>query len=210
MRRISIAALILIPTMAAITAAPAESSLFTVERIADRLYVLSTKSAGDAALGNVAFFVSDEGVLVVDDQFEKQRRDGDTFDIAQGIVDQIKKVTDRPIRYVINTHHHADHAGGNLTFGNLAIIVAQQNQRKNLIAAHEALLSRTPAQMTRIEADLGVARAANDSGRVAQLQEQLAAQKLQLELAQSPNFQKSLPALTYESELSIHLGGEEI
>lgn len=210
MRRVSIATLIVIPTVTAITAAPAPSSLFTVEKIADRLYVLSTKSAGDAALGNVAFFVSDEGVLVVDDQFEKQRRDGDTFDIAQGIIDQIKRVTDRPIRYVINTHHHADHAGGNLTFGNLAIIVAQQNERKNLIATHDALLSRTPVQITRTEADLSGARAANDSGRIEPLHEQLAAQKLQLELAQSSRFEKSLPVLTYASELSIYLGGEEI
>jgi glyoxylase-like metal-dependent hydrolase (beta-lactamase superfamily II) len=189
---------------------PAPPNLFTLDKIADRLYVLSSKSAGDAALGNVAFYVSDEGVLVVDDQFERQRRDGETVEIAQGVRDQIRKVTDQPIRYVINTHHHADHAGGNLTFGKLATIVAHQNERKNLIATHDALLSRLPTQIERTLTDLSAARSANDGAKSGQLQEQLAAQRLQLELAQSADFQKTLPSLTYASELSIHLGGEEI
>jgi glyoxylase-like metal-dependent hydrolase (beta-lactamase superfamily II) len=57
---------------------------------------------------------------------------------------------------------------------------------------------------------LSAARSANDGAKSGQLQEQLAAQRLQLELAQSADFQKTLPSLTYASELSIHLGGEEI
>ena len=61
--------------------------------------------------GNVGFFVSPDAVLVVDSQFK---------DIAPGIVEQIQKVTDRPIKYLLNTHHHGDHVGGNEVFKQFA------------------------------------------------------------------------------------------
>jgi len=192
--------------------APARN-IFKVDQLAAQVYLLSTESEGGEngeALGNVIFYVSREGVLVVDDQFERELRSGETVDIAQGILAQIRKVTDQPIRYVINTHHHADHAGGNLTFGKLAPIVAHINERKNLIVSRDAVLSRLPGQITRTETDLAAALAANDSVRSGQLREQLARQKLQLELAQSPDFEKTLPSITYGTELQIHLGQEEI
>jgi len=188
-------------------------NIFKVDQLSAQVYLLSTESEGGEngeALGNVIFYVSGEGVLVVDDQFERERRSGETVDIAQGILAQIRKVTGQPIRYVINTHHHADHAGGNLTFGKLAPIVAQINERKNLIVSRDAVLSRLPGQITRTETDLAAAQTANDGIKSGQLREQLARQKLQLDLAQSPDFEKTLPSITYGTELQIHLGGEEI
>jgi len=189
------------------------SNIFKVDQLAARVYLLSTETEGGEngeALGNVVFYVSGEGVLVVDDQFERQRRSGETVNIAQGILAQIRKVTDQPIRYVINTHHHADHAGGNLTFGKLAPIVAHINERKNLIISRDAVLSRLPGQITRTETDLAAAQTANDSAKSRELHEQLERQKLQLALGESPDFEKTLPSITYEKELQIYLGGEEI
>jgi len=188
----------------------APPDIYQVDKLADGLYMVTTKSAGDAAVGNVAFYVSPDGVLVVDDTFEQQRRDGVTVAVAQGLVDQIRKVTDRPIRYVVNTHHHSDHAGGNATFASQAIIVAHANERKNLIAQHEAQLARTPGVVARLETDLAAARSAGDRARVSGLEEQLSAQRVNLDLAKQNQFEKSLPSLTYDSELDIHLGAEEI
>ncbi|HLN81067.1 MAG TPA: MBL fold metallo-hydrolase, partial [Thermoanaerobaculia bacterium] len=54
--------------------------------------------------GNVAFLVGPEAVLVVDSQFR---------DLAPGIVEKIKSISDKPIKYLVNTHHHPDHVGGN-------------------------------------------------------------------------------------------------
>ena len=189
------------------------SDIFKVNQLSAGVYLLSTETEGGEngeALGNVVFYVSGEGVLVVDDQFERQRRSGETVNIAQGLLAQIRKVTDQPIRYVINTHHHADHAGGNLTFGKLAPIVAHINERKNLIISRDAVLSRLPSQIARTETDLAAAQTANDNAKSGQLREQLERQKLQLESANPPDFEKSLPSITYEKELQIHLGGEEI
>jgi glyoxylase-like metal-dependent hydrolase (beta-lactamase superfamily II) len=147
---------------------------------------------------------------VVDDQFDKQRRSGQTVNIAEGILAQIRKVTGEPIRYVINTHHHADHAGGDLTFGKIAPIAAHANLRRNLITQRDGIVARTPAQIERTRSDLTAAEQSKDTARIAQLREQLARQSLQLELAKSPDFERTLPSLTYETQMEIHLGGEEI
>ena len=48
--------------------------------------------------------VSDDGVLLIDDKFAMDH---------DGIMTQLAKITDQPVRYVINTHPHQDHAGGN-------------------------------------------------------------------------------------------------
>ena len=54
------------------------------------------------------------------------------------------------------------------------------------------------------------AQTANDNAKSRQLREQLERQKLQLELANSPDFEKTPPSITYEKELQIHLRGEDI
>src|SRR5207249_1944903 len=125
-------------------------------------------------------------------------------------VDQIKKITNQPIRYVINTHHHNDHSGGNPVFGKLATIVAHENVRKNLIEGQDALLARSPSQIARIEQDLSAAKTAGNRDRQGQIEEQLANAKLQLEIARSVDFPKTLPVITYGTDLQLHFGGEEI
>ena len=70
-----------------------------VNKIANDLYELE----GDGS-GNVAVYLTDEGVIVVDDKFERNYSD---------IMANIKKLTDKPVKYVLNTHQHGDHTGGN-------------------------------------------------------------------------------------------------
>jgi cyclase len=70
----------------------------SVEKIADDLHVI----VGNG--GNVAVLTTDEGVILVDDKFEK--------DVPE-ILAKVKAITTKPVRYIINTHHHGDHTGGN-------------------------------------------------------------------------------------------------
>jgi len=74
--------------------------------------------------GNVAVTAGEDGVALVDDQYAN---------MTPGILAAIGKISDRPVRFVINTHWHPDHTGGN---GNLAgqgaIIVAQDNVRRRM------------------------------------------------------------------------------
>jgi glyoxylase-like metal-dependent hydrolase (beta-lactamase superfamily II) len=76
--------------------------------------------------GDVAVRVTTDGLIVVDDKFASQAAD---------VFAQVKKVSPLPVKYVLNTHHHADHASGNQyardTFG--VNIIAQKNIRANFL-----------------------------------------------------------------------------
>ena len=74
--------------------------------------------------GNVGVRVTSEGVILVDDKFPRN---------VDGIKARVAEVTDQPIRYVINTHHHGDHAGGNVGFIDSADVIAHENARRNMI-----------------------------------------------------------------------------
>jgi glyoxylase-like metal-dependent hydrolase (beta-lactamase superfamily II) len=71
---------------------------------------------------NAGFIVGDDGVLVVDSFFEA--------DTAKAMLSEIRKITPKPIRYVVNTHYHADHVSGDQVFKDAgAIIVTHRNVR---------------------------------------------------------------------------------
>src|SRR5919106_3396698 len=75
--------------------------------------------------GNVAAYVTDEGVVLVDNMFDRNHA---------GILAQLKTLTDKPLRYVFNTHQHDDHAGGDAKMLPLAEVIAHRNVRVNLLA----------------------------------------------------------------------------
>ncbi len=75
--------------------------------------------------GNIAASVGDDGIAIVDDQFAP---------LAEKIRAALKDITgkDKPVRFVINTHYHGDHTGGNPNFSATSTIIAQDNVRKRL------------------------------------------------------------------------------
>jgi glyoxylase-like metal-dependent hydrolase (beta-lactamase superfamily II) len=68
--------------------------------------------------------VTNQGVILVDDKFD---RDHDA------IVSKIKSVTDQPVKYVLTTHHHSDHSGGNARFLPTALVISTVNARTNIL-----------------------------------------------------------------------------
>ncbi len=73
--------------------------------------------------GTIAFLLSTEGILVVDSQFP---------DSAVHLIDELKKKSEKPFRWLINTHHHGDHTGGNIAFkGLVEHVVAHENSKAN-------------------------------------------------------------------------------
>ena len=160
--------------------------------------------------GNVGVFVTDEGVLVVDTNYNRQRRNGQSVAMGQAVVDQIKKITNQPIKYVINTHHHGDHTGGNPVFAKFAIIYAQQNVRNHLVTGWESALKNAPGALARAKQSLTEAQAGKDAQKIADAQEAVAQAQMNLEDAQSFDPHKAGPNVTYEGDLRFFLGGEEI
>lgn len=79
-----------------------------------------------AASGGITVLTSDDGVLLVDSKLPNE------FD---GFMELLRTVTNQPIRYVINTHMHGDHTGGNIGLEGLgANIVATENARRRMAA----------------------------------------------------------------------------
>jgi glyoxylase-like metal-dependent hydrolase (beta-lactamase superfamily II) len=100
----------------------------TMEKVSANLWVV-----GDNG-GNVAVMPTNEGVLIVDDKFAQD---------APDIVAKVKTVSDKPIRYVLNTHHHGDHTGGNDAVQAAgAEVIMSKNAHANLIEGKQPGLPR--------------------------------------------------------------------
>src|SRR6267154_3765733 len=95
----------------------------TINKVKDDLYNIE----GDG--GNVAVLVTTEGVILVDDKFD---RDHDA------IMASIKSVTNQPVKYILSTHYHADHSGGNAKFLPTAEIISTANARTNIVEHKQA------------------------------------------------------------------------
>jgi glyoxylase-like metal-dependent hydrolase (beta-lactamase superfamily II) len=85
--------------------------------------------------GNVALYATPEGVVLVDDMFDRNHAD---------ILAQVKSVTSQPLRYVINTHQHDDHAGGDFKMLRIAEVIAHRNVRANLADLKRPYYEDTP------------------------------------------------------------------
>ena len=96
---------------------------------------------------NAGFVIGDDGVLVIDAFF--------TPDAARALVAEIRRLTPKPIRYVVNTHYHADHTGGDQVLRDVgAIIIAHRNVRGWIRTSNINLFGDriTPELKARIEA----------------------------------------------------------
>lgn len=127
-------------------------SLFVVVTVAQAGWVVFTQSSkppgvlrteqvrGDLHMvsgegGNVALYVTGEGVVLVDDMFHRNHAD---------ILVQVRGITGQPVRYVINTHQHDDHAGGNFRMLPIAEVIAHRNVRANLEDLKQPYYEDTP------------------------------------------------------------------
>jgi cyclase len=119
-----------------------ETQLPPIHELKKDLYEIEGTSHGSNDVGNVAVYVTSEGVILVDDRFDRDH---------EQIVALVKSVTDQPIKYIINTHHHGDHTGGNAKFLPTAEIVAQMNARKHMI---DGKMPGSPHIVFRDEADI--------------------------------------------------------
>jgi len=88
-----------------------------VSKVAGNVYMI------EGAGGNIGASVGDDGIIIVDDQYAP---------LAEKIQAALKGITDKPVRFIINTHYHPDHTGGNAYFQKQAPIIAQDNVRKRL------------------------------------------------------------------------------
>lgn len=89
------------------------------EKVAGNVYILTGSG------GNIGASVGDDGVAMVDDQFAP---------LSPKIHAALAQLSKKPVRFLINTHWHFDHTGGNALFADTAAILAHANVRKRLLA----------------------------------------------------------------------------
>src|SRR5438477_10590391 len=100
-----------------------------VQKVAGTVYMLTGSG------GNIGVSAGEDGIVLIDDQFAP---------LAPKIKEALKSISDKPIRFVLNTHYHGDHTGGNEIFGREGTIIAHDNVRKRLASGTTALGNATP------------------------------------------------------------------
>lgn len=103
--------------------------------------VKATKVAGSVYMitgagGNIGVSAGEDGLVVIDDQYAP---------LAPKIEAALKTIVDKPVRFILNTHFHGDHTGGNEYFGKSAPIVAHENVRKRLVSGRTGANATPPA-----------------------------------------------------------------
>jgi glyoxylase-like metal-dependent hydrolase (beta-lactamase superfamily II) len=103
------------------------AALPDLTKVKDNLYIIEASSPADRSMftgGNTGVFVMDTGVLVVDTKLANYGNE---------ILQRIRKVTDKPVTTIINTHTHGDHTGSNEGFPTSVEIVAHENTKANMV-----------------------------------------------------------------------------
>ena len=116
----SVTAALLLPIVARAQQEDFSKVQIKVTKVSGNIYML------EGAGGNIAASVGEDGIVIVDDEFAP---------LAEKIAAALKNlgVTDKPVRFVINTHYHGDHTGGNAEFAKGgSTVIAQDNVRKRL------------------------------------------------------------------------------
>ncbi len=129
--RISLGATFLLGGWLAYTQTQGGPPQLKVNKVKDDLYEIE----GDG--GNVAVYVTNEGLILVDDKFDRDH---------EAIMEKVKGVSNQPIKYVLSTHYHEDHSGGNAKMLAMNVeIISTANARKNIVNKVQSNAGITPA-----------------------------------------------------------------
>ncbi len=176
---------------------------FRFNRVADGVYhAVGTGSL--AVVGNSSIIVNENDVVVVDDHVSPAA--------AWVLLDELKELTDKPVRYVINTHFHFDHAHGNQIFEGRADIIGHEFTRQMLLGnrsltmpLYKGYLDGLPRQIEDLEKR---ATAESDPAKKFTLQGQLRA--AQNNLASQRELMPTVPNVTLTSAMTLYRGSREI
>ena len=176
---------------------------FRFNKVADGVYhAVGTGTL--SVVGNSSVIVNDDDAIVVDDHVSPAA--------AWVLLDEIKKLTNKPVRTVINTHFHYDHAHGNQIFDKDAAIIGHEFTREMLLGGksiemplYKSYVTGLPAQIAGLKQRLA---AESDATRKAALQTQLQAAEnnavSQAELRPTP------PNVTLRTNMTLYRGSREI
>lgn len=178
-----------------------------VTKLADGVYEIRHVDSPDGNLnGNTTVVIGDKNVLVVDSCFQ--------LSAAAEDIAQIRQWTDRPVRYVVNTHWHNDHNVGNSeykkAFPNVDIVAQTDTARDMYRTPNTPLrfVQQIATREKRLASGKGADGQALTEKQRAALAQNLAGKKRILEELKS--YENAPPTLVFEQELSLNLGNREV
>lgn len=176
---------------------------FNFEKITDGVYY-ATANGTMITGSNDVVIVNDDDVMLVDA--------GTTPAVARALVQDVKLLSDKPVRWVVNTHFHYDHTDGNSVFGPDVQIIGHEYVRQaivNLDVLHREPFKTAQANLPgQIESLKKQVSAEKDAQQRATLQQQLAA--TEAEQKQFAEIKPTPPTMTYASNLTLFRGRREI
>jgi cyclase len=172
--------------------------LFDIKPVADGVYAALAKPAYKTNC-NAAIIMLDDGVLVVDTHSKPSA--------ARGLIAQIKQLTDKPVKYVVNTHFHWDHYQGNQAYPSSwpagVEIISSQATRESIeqrgIPRVKHELVTMPQEIEKLRGQL---EKASDANQRQELQNNL--RQAEDYLAELKSMQVNLPTMTFDHSLILH------
>ncbi|MFY9550554.1 MAG: MBL fold metallo-hydrolase [Thermoanaerobaculia bacterium] len=190
---------------------PAERMFQTVEVGGGVYAFVSPETNGPIPSGNIVAVVGDDGVLVVDS--------GRFPTLARRVVAEIRRRTEKPVRYVVHTHWHLDHIAADGVFREAfpsAIFVAHEFTRRKILEKQvpslRDLVATDEGYVKYLEERVASGKRRDGSPMPDDVKRYLASQigDLRLEMAELSGAAAVVPSLTFEKELRIQLGNREI
>jgi glyoxylase-like metal-dependent hydrolase (beta-lactamase superfamily II) len=200
-------ALLLLPVAAA------AGDAFDIIKVAEGVYAAIGQGTAPMLIGsNAAIIINEDDVVVVDSHY--------TPSAARALLAEIKQLTDKPVRYVVNTHWHNDHTQGNQAYFNvfpggaefISSHLTREDIEKKAIPSVKQQLESMPQQLAQAEEQLAAGKGPDGQPltdeQKAQRRAQLDRQKAYLEELRS--LEITLPTLTFERSLVLHKAARPI
>ena len=176
----------------------AADDLFDIKPVADGVYAAIAKPAYKVNCNGVIILL-DDGVLVVDTHSKPSA--------ARALIEQIKKITDKPVRYVVNTHFHWDHYQGNQAYPSSwpagVEIISSSATRTNIeqrgIPRVKHEIATMPQEIESFKNDLSKA---TDPAKKEQIRSNLA--QAEAYLAELKSMQVTLPTMTFDRSMVLY------
>jgi cyclase len=184
------------------TGAPVVSGAHRFEKVAEGIYYAT--ASGTMTVGaNSPIIVTDTEAMVIDSEI--------TPAAARALIADLKAITDKPVRYVVDSHYHYDHAFGNQVFGPEVQIIGHENTRKRLLGntmEQYTYLSSVEPVPARVEALRKRIADEKDPQQKALLERQVANSLAYLE--QVKEIKVTPPGVTLDRKMTLFRGGREI
>jgi cyclase len=181
---------------------PIVSGAHRFQKVAEGIYYAT--SSGTMNVGaNSPIILTDSEAMVIDSEI--------TPAAARALVTDLKAITDKPVKYVVDSHYHYDHAHGNQVFTSSAQVIGHDNTYKRLLTnvmEQYTYLSSVQGIPNRVDGLRQRIAQEKDPQQKATMERQVASSLAYLE--QVKEIKVTPPNLTFKNDMTLHIGGREI